>query len=311
MKDIIVSTKPLQFINARNMIQGFNNEKRYTLIIMDAFKGALEFTNIIRQYDDTWFDVLFLRKRVELYYYLIKMNIANLYIDSDMSTVLSIIVKIRKFAVFTYEEGWGSYSSMVYKNPSYMQKTIDKLLGNSGVLNDSKWLSGCYLYYPDLFRYLRPESHVKVYGFKYGFVEYLFKEKNLFDRLFECSIPDFIINGGRRVLLYLTSWKINPVIIDDINNVKKDFDIVIVKPHPHIKETVSVENCIVLNTHTIAEYVILELLSSKKDLTIYHEDSTSVLYFQNHIESKNFGGGEGNYNDISRLIRNNSKKIKS
>lgn len=310
MKEIVVCTKPLQFINAKNMVSGLNKYKEVTLVIMNAFKDAWDFTQNVRLYDDSWENVFYLNKRTELYSLLVKEKIAILYIDSDMSTLLSLIVKFKKFKVFTYEEGWASYSLVYYQSALkkkqktfFLHRLLDKWLGNSSITNDSKWLSGCFLYYPSLFKFLRPTSSLCVKEFVCGFVDFIKKEDALLNNLFKNAIPESIKTGGNRVLIYLTSWELNPIIIEEIGRVRKDFDMVLVKPHPHIKHNICIKDCTIINSSTIAEYVIIKLMSLNKRITVFHENSTSMLYFQKYVNMKNFGKDDEEYDKILEYVK--------
>ncbi len=313
MKEIVVCTKPLQFINAKNMVSGLNKYKEVTLVVMNSFKDAWEFTQNVRLYDDSWKNVLFLNKRNELYTLLIKEEISTLYIDSDMSTLLSLIVKFKSLKVFTYEEGWASYSLVYYQSAFkkrqksfFLHRLLDIWLGNSNITNDSKWLSGSFLYYPSLFKFLRPTSCLCVMEFRSGFVDFIQKEDALLNKLFKNAIPESIKTGGNRVLIYLTSWELNPIIIEEIDRVRKDFDMVLVKPHPHIKHNISIKDCIILNSSTIAEFVMIKLISLNKSITVFHENSTSMLYFQKYVKIKNFGRDDEEYDKILEYIKLNS-----
>jgi hypothetical protein len=256
----------------------------------------------VKENDSSWKKVYFYSSFKELYLYLLSNKIDNLYINCDISTILSVIKKIKKISIYTYEEGFGSYSLHRWKKNTRIQTLFDNFLGNSELMNDASWLSGCFLYYPSLFKDLRPHSKINVIQFKYSFYEFLYKEKKLLDNIFIDSLPDDLNVHNKKILIYVTSWDLNTTIINDIIKVKEQFDLVLIKLHPHMNANKILDIGITLNSFIMAEYLFIFLLSNNNQLTVYHENSTSLLYFKKIVKLKNYGKDSNDYNRIASYI---------
>ena len=310
-KDVFICTKPLQYFNIRNIPYEtyFGNSQKKILLIVDLFQDAAIFANKVQQKDKFWDEIIFVANYNKALLYVWRhFSIKNLFLHCDTGFSVALTCFWRLFNVYTYEEGVGTYGLWGWNSPyNKIVKAFTKIgrtiLGNGSYMNDSKWLKGCFLYYPSLFYELRPQSKIKVFKMKEDFVSHL---KNNFEYYadlldFDFHFFDNVVN--KKVLLYITTEIPNMDVLNRVSEERNKYDYVFLKLHPHIKGVIPTENGItVLKNQVMAEILISKLISNKNQLTVYHHNSTSVLYFQNEMDTISFSP-QGSYGRISEYIK--------
>ncbi|WP_152286910.1 hypothetical protein [Flavicella marina] len=307
-KSAYIISKPLQYINATNIIDDCYKD----CYIIDSFSDSFSFYNHIKSKSSIWSNVLFRKNRYFALFTVIKRqkSYVKLFLDSDFGILYYIMFWFltKRIKIYTYEEGYGSYryindrSSIV----SEIKYFIYSKLGCENWIGGNYFTQGAYLYYPSLFKELIdvPENY-QVLTFRQTFQRHM---QELTDIKFLMSFNNFDFSQ-ERVLLYLTSHKIN----NKINEVIKQYPkyIKIIKPHPHIDEQdnmfdvfdIKIKSCIP------AEIVINELLNNGKKLLIIHENSSSLLSFTStDIQEINIANPISNvYESLIGLIRKSYK----
>jgi gamma-glutamylcyclotransferase (GGCT)/AIG2-like uncharacterized protein YtfP len=183
---------------------------------------------------------------------------------------------LSKIKIYTYEEGYGSYR-FIRNNKSIKDKIKSKIysaLGCENWIGGNIYTTGSFLYYPNTFKKLISVKK-ELYSFKNNFISHL---SGLVEINQYYNSNSFEHYRNKKVIVYLTSWKINP----NINTIlisHQDF-IKVLKPHPHIKEQVEFENIYdyKISNSLPAEYLLSILYNLCKELVIVHENSSALIY---------------------------------
>lgn len=278
-----VVSKPLRYLNITN-IPGFQNIVHKRLIVINQFCNADAFFLNVCRYDSSWEKVVFVQTENEAYLHLLFAKISNLYVFVDCSIKLGILYILKHMKVILLEEGIGSYSpqEFVSKRPRIW---LRRFLHVGLSLGSSTFIDRIYVYRPDVFLKVA-KVNCEVLPFKYNMLDFVIIHKEEFCKLFSLKKLDSLPKKCK-VLLYITEWSINQNIINFMEEHKTEYDMLIIKPHPHIKfiqELVPIDFK-VLSGNMMAEFLIVELLSRGNELTICHCGSTSVVYFMHDIKS--------------------------
>lgn len=293
--DVYICSKPLQFFNIKNIGKIEVTPCNSILVIIDGFQNAKEYADRIRMYDDYWNEVVFLKRFADCYRWLLKRKIRNLYVDNDMSWFfygMSFFNRINN--LYVYEEGIGTYANMteyeevnLCRKSSWARRLGRKLMGMGLHIGDSRYCKGVYLTKPYL--YNSKFCSTKGRGFVMSFLDNLQKNEELFLRL-TGGLPEELEVSEKSILIYVTDWNIQSEILSKLFKESPQYDICFIKPHPHIKQIEIKEDSFVkvLNTPVMMELVISYLLKRNNRITIWHQYSTSVVHFLDHIESVPF-----------------------
>ena len=185
-----------------------------------------------------------------------------------------------------------------------MKKIINKLTGVGDHIGFSKFLTGQFLYLPDLYRSQFPGYSKSLKSFQKPFVKRLREELPLFLN-FSTGYEEFLSIKNRSVGIYLTNHQINVDILKALDKEKNDFDYVYVKLHPHIKKTEDLYQygLKIVQSNIMVEFLILILLDNGNKLSVFHENSTSVIWFQDRIINKNMGQPFEEYDIVASYIQ--------
>ena len=310
-ENVFICTKPLQYFNIKNIPYSkyFNANDKKILIVADEFYRSEDFYKEIKKVDKDWDKVIFRRNYNHALLYLWShYSVSNVFLSSDIGLFVSLTCSLRSFNVYTYEEGVDTYSvNRTLTGSSSLLKLFRTCLGNGLYMNDSKWLNGCFLYSPELFVRFRPQTAIRLYKMERSFSEHMYKMRDFFKGLYDDSVISPINDIKKSsVLLYISNWEIDNRIVCEISNVKRHYDYVLIKLHPNIKKKIEIlrdNNVIYVNNQMMAEFLITLLLSNENQITIFHNNSTAVLYYQNDVKLVSFSKDE-NYDKISSFLAN-------
>lgn len=304
-KDIYVVSKPLQYFNVRNIVDPERHSHK-TLIILGFFIDSAAFTDAVRRHDTLWDEVIYLKSKRAEYFYLLRHRCARLYVELDASFILGILSSLGCFRqLYIYEEGYGSYRRDRWGEAKGVKKCINQYTGVAErVTGFSRFLTGQYLYLPALYRDLFPGYDKPLYPFRKTFLAQLHDERELFLKLSEGYDAVTAIHN-QKVALYLTTHQINTTILEEILQQKSAFDVLFVKPHPHLRDLSIFEKykMNLMRSNMMVEYLIDSLLENGNDLTVYHENSTGVIWFQDKIHDRNMGTSYSEYQVVSSYVR--------
>ena len=290
MNSIFLVTKPIQYFNVTNI----EDNNRKICIIINLFYNAERIYEEIKSKSDYWDEVYFFYFWKDAFKYIEsnKMNVSNLYLDSDFGFQKNMhLRRLRSMNIFVYEEGVGSYKPYFRKRTviNYVINSLSRLCGFQNYLGGSKYTKGIYLYDISLHQKNSPHCLKERHTFLYQFREYLniFKDKAIVLPSNFGNIMKMI--RGNKVLIYLTSWNIAPEIEKILNNYP-DY-IKVLKPHPHLLNKIEKQSSmfdIVLPGNTLIEFFIDEALKHGCDLLIIHHGSSALMYFKNEEHIKTF-----------------------
>lgn len=286
--DVYICSKPLQYFNIKNIGPIANESNKKILILHTDFLGAELFAKKIEENDNCWDKVIIVHNKKEYYKYLKKIQINFLFVENDASINLFIFMirsKIKKSvkSLFVFEEGIGSYRSDLHKG---IDKFIRSLIQIGTHYGDSLFTQNIILYEPHM--YNEKFHSKKAIPFSINFIDALKKHHCLLSKL--CGeLSEFNDCRNKRLLIYITNHNINKDIINIMITQKNDYDYLYIKPHPHIKDYKSIPKDIkIINTNIIMEYIINDLIEKNNKLKIWHESSTSLVYFIGKVEEENF-----------------------
>ena len=302
--DIYICSKPLQYFNVRNIGYG-NASSKKVLIILGHFRDAELFFHQVKTFDDTWNDILYFKDLFHLDLYLFFHPVNTLFVEVDASFVYGIFFKLSRFKrMYMFEEGFGSYRRDRFDNSKGLKNIINKLTGVGDHIGFSKFLTGQFLYLPDLYRSQFPGYSKSLKSFQKPFVKRLREELPLFLN-FSTGYEEFLSVKNKSVGIYLTNHQINVNILKTLDKEKNDFDYVYVKLHPHIKKTEDLYQygLKIVQSNIMFEFLILILLDNGNKLSVFHENSTSVIWFQDRIINKNMGQPFEEYDIVASYIQ--------
>ncbi|MDL2281597.1 hypothetical protein LJC44_00585 [Parabacteroides sp. OttesenSCG-928-G06] len=305
-RDIYMCSKPLQYFNIRNTAC-VKRENRKTLIILDFFDDAKSFTDLVRTYDKTWDEVLFMRNKFEEYSYLLRHTCENLFVELDASFILGLLHKLGCYKrMYLFEEGYGSYRRDRFGNARGIKRWVNSLTGVSDRIGFSDFLTGQYLYLPELYKRQFPESTKQILPFEKDFVSRIKEDLPLFLKLSD-GYDIFKTIERQKIAIYLTGHTVNPDIVEYMQSQRKDIDYLFVKPHPHLRDLSDFAryDMTVVHPNIMIEFLLLLLLENENEITVYHENTTGVLWFQNKIHNCNMGKQYLEYEIVASYIRDN------
>lgn len=305
-RDIYICSKPLQYFNLRNIECTHSNRSR-VLIIHGRFIQSRAFYLRVKELDKKWDKILFVRNWVQLYTYLFFHPAYTLFVENDKSFMYGLFHFMRRFRqLYVFEEGFGSYRTDRVDDSTGLKFWINRKTGVGEHVGFSSFLTGQFLYLPELYKKQFPGYSKPLYHFSTPFVERLFQELPSFLKLSD-GYEDFLSLSNRKVAIYLTSHVINHTIVSSLVELKPDFDQIYVKPHPHLKDLDEFKqyNLPVIRSNIMVEFLLVLLLRNNNQLTVFHENSTSVIWLQNKITCINKGEPFAAYTIVADYIREN------
>lgn len=304
--DIYICSKPLQYFNIRN-IKYQSSSGRKVLLVLGSFIDAEKFVEKIRMLDTSWDEIKLFKSHGEIYLYLFFHPAINLFVEIDASFVYGIFYKLARFKnMYMFEEGFGSYRRDRFDRSKGIKKMINAYTGVGHHVGFSRFLSGQYLYLPELYRMQFPGYPKMLYSFNKPFIAHLQEELSFFLELSE-NYESFLSIKNRRIGLYLTNHSVNDKIITTMYEERDSFDLMLIKLHPHIKkyEGNSQYNLNIIHSNIMIEFLLILLLRNENEITVFHENSTAVIWFQNRISCRNMGEYLEEYDIVESYIRSN------
>lgn len=303
--DLFVCSKPLQYFNIRNI--NWIPDKTYrTLVILGFFSNSLNFFHRVKELDHTWNKILYFKTQYEFDYYLFIHPAHRLFVEVDNSFVYGIFHKLHRFhEMYIFEEGFGSYRRDRFDNSNGLKRLINRCTGVGKHVGFSSFLTGQYLYLPDLYKQQFPYYTKKLYTFNKPFLLHLQEELPYFLKISQ-GFEEFLSLNSKRIGIYLTNHQINKNILQQIEHDKDLFDLTYIKPHPHICDysDLKTSNIKIIRSNIMIEFLLVLLLEKGNQLTIYHENSTAVIWFQHKIINRNLGKSFNEYDIVSSYIYN-------
>jgi hypothetical protein len=306
-KSAYLITKPLQYINATNIPDDLDKD----CFLVDYFSDSNIFFKNIQKYSTNWCQILHFKNKYSALFYILnrKKSYEKIFLDSDFGLLYRIILLLYwNVKIYVYEEGFGTYRKKIRESKTLKDKVllkIDTLLGQN-YIGGYRRTKGIFLYHPEAFsKLVAPSSKKELLNFKTKFHEHL-------ETLHEVSIlfPEDLRKRtkGKDVLLFLTSWKIESGYRDILK--KYNNHLKILKPHPHIKNNIGIEEDfdITVRNSLPAEILIAELGAYSRSLIVIHQNSSALMYITNIETIKEINISDeklSTYNEIIKTIRKN------
>ena len=302
-RDVYVCSKPLQYFNVRN-IDYESTAREKVLVIIGFFRDAHSFFEKVKQLDDSWTEVLYFDSMFQFDRYLFTHPAETLFAEIDVSFIYGIFHKLSRFKrMYVFEEGFGAYRNRMDDSKGLKRK-INQWTGAGDHVGYAKFLTGQYLYKPDLYRQLYPDYAKELRSFRRPFMERLREELPMFLN-FSTGHEEFLTLRGKSIGIYITNHEINEKILATLEAERERFDLIYVKLHPHIQETIALKDhpVKIIQSNIMVEFLFILLLDNGNKLTIFHESSTSIIWFQNLVENRNLGKPFEEYDGVAAYIQ--------
>lgn len=281
--DVYVCSKPYQYFNIKNIGNVENASKEKNLIMVGAFYDAPHYVKQIREYDREWSEVLFVKDVSEKNHWLRWHKINNLFLENDASWKIFFIYLLGHIkSLYVYEEGIGSYQD---NNKHGFEAIIRRVIGIGNHFGNSKYSKGIFLTKPWLYNHKFKTS--KGRPFCSSFVDCIKRNEALFEKLVGC-MPEMLDVRNKSILIYVTDWDINQEVLERLEKQGQNYDLCLLKPHPHIiqNEKIGNKSFLVLQGQVMMEMILYYLLKRNNHVTVWHHCSTSVVHFLDKIESE-------------------------
>lgn len=303
--NVFVCTRPIQYLNLKGIVEKNKKEVNNILFVFANFNKGEEFTQAIKKNENCWNEVYFINSKFDLIKKFFIIKIYNLYLSNDLG--FNYLISVLSFSkhVYVYEEGWATYMKISEKATFKVsiQKYLYNIFGSGDHIGNSINTDGVIVYNSNLYKKNFPKYSKKVISFKNNFITQIENEQFFFNNLYKYK--DEIDFSNKKILIYATGWQIDQKVLKEIKEIKDEFDFIFLKLHPHIKNNNLKDYFfITLKQNVMLEFYLQELLKKGNEVTVFHDNSFSVLYFNNQIKTKNIGRFRKAYCDIEKLYIN-------
>lgn len=303
-RELYICTKPLQYFNLKNTV-GEGRDSFRILLVKDNFIDSYSFAQKIKKEEAIWDEVVYADNTSDYYREIVKAKASTLYIDNDSSAFLALYSILLRKTVYVYEEGYGIYRKAVIKESIDKKKFwLYRLLGIGERIGNAAYLKGVFVYLPELYKQLFPDYKKEIKPFRQTFMQALQDNVSLLKSL-STGIEWLEDVKGESILLYLTTHHISDEILHFLHSEQTKYDRVYIKPHPHIKNIDKLDAFAgnIIRSNIMVEVLLLLLMENKNEVTVIHENSTAVLWFQDKMRICNMGKPVEEYNIVASYIR--------
>ena len=202
--NVFVSSKPLQFLNVKNIVDN-GSYKDKILIIIGHFKDYESFALKLNEIDKTWDSIKVFKTRRSAYLSLFGSKITNLFLDRDQGLDYFFLRFLNFQKLIIYEEGYGTYNyaPVVVNQLTKFKSIVIGFLGSNKNIGQSKLCDEILVYFPDLYQKYNGNGK-KVLAFNKNFIENLRDNYRLFESLFPGSKSyNNVLN--KKILFYITT----------------------------------------------------------------------------------------------------------
>ncbi len=285
-------TKPLQYMNLKAVT--LDSSAFNLLIVINAFSDADKFTDYLRKSDPAWDMIGFFDQEEAAQASLLRITKLAAYWNAmDYGVKNNFFMRElhqRNCRIRLIEEGVGNYvkSNLAFAiyHPflakhrwisklcfEWVRELFHRLSGCGNGINSSKWSEEIYLYYPQ-YPHIPCLSRSVLRKFEFSPVENFKRLGNFFD----CSAYPWLDKiQNQKVLILSTSWD-GTAVYDD--NDLKNYDVLIVKYHPHLKDKQSCgENQVKYLAGSLpTEILAIKLLNQGCTITMRAKFTSSFVY---------------------------------
>lgn len=285
-----IATKPLQIIVSLLLIEEESVEDCCVDIVDNFSDSLLVYKKIKEEYrrENVFFKNS--KKRFFSFFNAIMGGYEAVYIDGDIGTRLWLYIAFFKILnrgskLYVYEEGIGTYRDNIYpSNPkNIIKKHIFNIFGISTYFGGCNFTDGIFVFEKNKYLKTFPDYKKTVFHIKKRYE--IFCEENLdFLKKIFCydinSLED--VSSCNKVVLYLTSWSVDNNVVENIKSEYRNH-IKIIKPHPHIKETLEfVDFNFVIPARIPAEILLIVLMKRYDEIIVFHHGSSVSHYIENN-----------------------------
>jgi hypothetical protein len=288
-KVAFVITKPLQLLVSLAIIETFSKELTTDLIITNDFCDAESISKRINTHLKKAMKqingVIFFENQTTAYKHLMKSAYDSIYIDSDVGfkryiEILWIKAKKYKSKISVYEEGLGTYRNDIFKNDGaydFIKKKIFHILGIGYGFGGNFLVNEIYLFNP--IEYNSPQNKKIIINKIYYDIPYILNKYTILLAEIFLVASHFTKALNKNINLctiYLSNWTMDEAAISKISKIS---DLLLVKPHPHIKTKLDhVPKTIFIDQSIPAEILIDVACDFYEKVIVYHHGSSVPRY---------------------------------
>ncbi len=272
-----VATKPLQIISSMIVARQLGLRPA-VLCVVPAFAEAEGVIARLRVADAGFASVCRARHRSIALMSLAMLGAARIFLDSDVGVKTPVAMYLARalrprLRFSLYEEGL----SLIKPHPEERPSNMLVSLGAVPTLGEGRLTDEIWTYSPDAVRARLPEGGC-VKRIEPRIEDFVVGLRQLLSVVFWPSLTDDVRRwSGRRCLLYLSSWRVEPRVFDHMAGVDA---FTICKFHPHLSGVTTHPRGVdhVVSAAVPAELLLLELLERFDDVEVWHHGTTVAYY---------------------------------
>jgi hypothetical protein len=278
-----IITKPLQLMVVMCILEELSKDVLIDLLIVDCFEDAKGLSRRLSEVMPDSKMVYFFDDHKKAFNLAITQKYVRFFIDSDVgflknASIILLSLLSSRTILSVYEEGHGTYRNDLYVG---LKRKILKYFG-CGVDFGGNWFTKeLYIFNPE--KYIQPISAKKI-KIRKSISSLLKERQQIFDYFFNSRENFKYIkpgeNNSKKCTIYLTSWIVD---YDQIEVLRKTTDLLIIKPHPHLRNHEifnKYEDIYVVKGGVPAEMLILWISGQFEMVEVYHHGSSVVRYLQ-------------------------------
>lgn len=278
-----IITKPLQLMVVMCILEQLPKSILIDLLIVDYFEDAKGLSERLSKIIPDGKIVNFFHDHKKAFSWAMTQKYDKFFIDSDVGflkniSIICLALLSRRTIISVYEEGHGTYRNDLYVG---LKREILRYSG-CGVNFGGNWFTKeLYIYKPE--EYTQPIRAKKIRIIKnissllnerQQVFDYLFNSKEIFKNIRPKE------NNLKKCTIYLTNWTVD---YGQIEILRKATDLLIVKPHPHLRNYELLnkyEDILLIKGSLPAEILILWISGQFEKVEVYHHGSSVVRYLK-------------------------------
>ncbi|MEX6253040.1 hypothetical protein [Providencia hangzhouensis] len=283
MKKAFICTKPVHLVSILDILNQGKPENS-VLIIVDSFISAYDFFICCKENIKTlgFSECVFFKTELSASEY-INLNLIDIvYSNWDLECWY---YNLSKAKVITFDDGFFSYLKD-FGRGSHFSLFLRYLKGffkphERCLLSHGKLTKGGFFFYHDYHKKIFPFYNKKRYSYTATFTELLNAYSDVLSKIYEPVNLNLSDYENKNIVLYLTSSNITKSEFNIVNDI--ECDILLVKPHPHIKRDDFIFDCFShkIKSNAPAEIIFSMLVGVANKVTLVHSNSSIALHYSN------------------------------
>ena len=270
-----IVTKPLQLLFAVSIIRQLGAASRATVIITDSFSDAEGVSRRLAtiDWDMSALEIRFCPDRSKAELLATQLNARQIFVDGDVGVrrfliLLQTQMRLRRPEIWVYEEGIGTYRTDLYG------QTKRQFLGLFGVgtrFGGCMFTKGMYVMQPALYQSRFPQNRKMLVEVIASPAETISRDFDSWCHIFAYAPVASPVSDT--CAIYLSNWVIEEQALAHLMATTGDK---FIKPHPNIRQDISISGVVTLTGGAPAELILTELRQKYRRMTVYHRGSSTA-----------------------------------